>query len=91
MTDKEAFFAAFDTVDPNLGQMLRAHGEHASLAMIKMRLRAAVAKAVRVHGDDQIRDELADILQTIADEGLHQPRDLDVALDAVLCTAGHEI
>lgn len=34
-------------------------------------------------GMEKIRDELAGILETIADEGLPGSRDLDVALDAI--------
>lgn len=33
-----------------------------------------------------VRDELARIVETVAQEGLPEPRDLDVALDAILCT-----
>lgn len=85
MTDKEAFIAPFEAVDPNLGHMLRAHLEDASLPMVKMRLRAAVAKVTRTNGDQMLRDDIAEILTTVAAEGLDQPRDLDVALDAILC------
>lgn len=33
-----------------------------------------------------VRDELARIVETVAQDGLPEPRDLDVALDAILCT-----
>lgn len=88
MTDKEAFIAPFEAVDPNLGHMLRAHMEDASLPMVKMRLRAAVAKVIRTNADQQLRDDLAEILTDIAENGMPMPRDLDVALDAILCNMG---
>lgn len=88
MTDKEAFIAPFEAVDPNLGHMLRAHLEDASLPIVKMRLRAAVAKITRTNGDQMLRGDLAMILEDIATNGMPMPRDLDVALDAILCNFG---
>lgn len=88
MTDKEAFIAPFEAVDPNLGHMLRAHLEDSSLPMVKMRLRAAVAKVTRTNADQQLRDDLAEILEDVAKHGMPMPRDLDVALDAILCNMG---
>ena len=34
--------------------------------------------------EEKLREELAEILKTVAKEGLPHPRDLDVALDAVI-------
>lgn len=34
------------------------------------------------------RDELAEIIETVAREGLPEPRDMDVAIDAILCALG---
>lgn len=36
--------------------------------------------------NEETREELSNILERVAREGLPDPRDLDVALDAVLCT-----
>ncbi len=33
--------------------------------------------------DDDIREDLASILEKVAQDGLKNPRDLDVALDAI--------
>lgn len=88
MNDKEAFIAPFEAVDPNLGHMLRAYLEEASLPIVKLRLRAAVAKVTRTNSDQMLRDDIAEILNDIAENGMPMPRDLDVALDAILCNMG---
>ncbi|AGS80937.1 hypothetical protein [Caulobacter phage Cr30] len=38
---------------------------------------------------DEQREEIARILEIIAEEGLPNPRDLDVALDAIECALLH--
>lgn len=88
LNDADRFVAAFRELDPNLGLMLESYLETASLPMVKMRLRAAVAKVIRTNGDDSLRDDIAEILEDVAANGMPMPRDLDVALDAILCNFG---
>lgn len=44
------------------------------------------AVAVPRNGTEEAREEIARILEAVAKDGLPQPRDLDVALDAIFCT-----
>jgi len=82
--DKSSYIAALALADPSLAEMAQALSEDHSLPAIKLRVRAAMAK-VCLH-PDMVRDEVARILEIVASDGLDGPRDLDVAIDALLCT-----
>lgn len=91
MNDKQKFAETFKAVDPNLGSQVEALLEGTSLQIAKLRIRAAVSSVVVSNRDtESIRDDLVDILTTVAAEGLDGPRDLDVALDAIMQTFGAE-
>lgn len=79
----EHYTNALSLADPSLASMVEGlHDSGASLPAIKIRVRAALAKVAVKH--EGIRDEIALILQTVVADGLDGPRDLDVAIDAIL-------
>ena len=70
------------------------HAENSQLRAENERLRKQIAEiaaqeretCAAVTETDGIRAKIAQILETIAHDGLPGPRDLDVALDAITCT-----
>lgn len=85
MTDLPTYIAQLALVDPSLAQMAQGlSDEGVSIAAVKLRVRAAMAK-VCLH-PDAVRDEVARILEIVAQNGLDGPKDIDVAVDALLCT-----
>jgi hypothetical protein len=84
--DKQKFVDTLRGVDENLASMIEGELENSSLPIVKMRLRAAmVCATVSVDDVAALRDELHEIVTIIANDGLPEPRDADVAVDAILC------